>query len=56
MWLWVLSTAICVWWAIDEPDAGNRAFLILLACITATMGTVRGCQLWREERRVRRGS
>jgi hypothetical protein len=55
MWFWLLTTGVCVWWAIEEPDTGNRTFLILLGCLTATMGAVRAYQLWREAREAQRG-
>lgn len=55
VWFWLLTTGVCVWWAIEEPDTGNRTFLTLLGCVTATLGAVRAYQLWREEREARRG-
>jgi heme/copper-type cytochrome/quinol oxidase subunit 3 len=55
MWFWLLTTGVCIWWAIEETETGNRTFLILLGCLTATMGAVRAYQLWREEREARRG-
>lgn len=48
MWFWIVGTGVCVWWAIETPAGGNRNFLIVLACVLATVGSIQGYLRLRE--------